>query len=370
MITDDVVAAVFDSLPTPVAVLGPDGTVLRLSEAWRRSAATGFALLPVRPGMSWLAACDQAADAAERAAGQRSDPDGGAPPDNTHGLHVDQVSRVRELARLSRQIIDRRRTRARIELPQPTVGNHRWLDVRMSTFIRGAGVIVVVDDITERHQRETALQHRATTDAVTGLPNRAALHAWFAASSAATGKANPDVPAAGEESITASPDTTGLAALFLDLDSFRRVNSSFDYSVGDATLRAAGRRFASVLGPTDIVGRWDGDEFVVLTTAGTAAAVADLAERLGAALTEPLDVHGHRIRLSVSIGAALTHVALPSASSASPENRRKSSASATRGTSQSPAEHWDVLVARAGRELIRTRSQHRTGRARRSHSTP
>ncbi len=363
MITDDVVAAVFDSLPTPVAVLGPDGTVLRLSEAWRRSAATGFALLPVRPGMSWLAACDQAADAADR----QSDPDGSAPPDSPHGLHADQVTRVRDLARLSRQIIDRRRTRARIELPQPTVGNHRWLDVRMSTFIRGAGVIVIVDDITERHQREAALQHRATTDAVTGLPNRAALHAWFAASSAAAGNANPGVFTAGEKSTTTSPSTTGPAALFLDLDAFRRVNSSFDYSVGDATLRAAGRRFASVLGPTDIIGRWDGDEFVVLTRAGTATAVADLAERLNAALAEPLDVHGHHIRLSVSIGAALTHVA---PSPASPDNRRKSSVSAARDTSLSPVEDWDVLVARAGRELIRTRSQHRTGQARRSRSTP
>ncbi|MCK9897675.1 GGDEF domain-containing protein [Frankia sp. AgB32] len=370
MITDDVVAAVFDSLPTPVAVLGPDGTVLRLSEAWRRSAATGFALLPVRPGMSWLAACDQAADAADRAAGQQADPGACAPTGSTHLLRADPVTPVRTLARLSRQIIDRRRTRARIELPQPTVGNHRWLDVRMSTFVRGAGVVVIVDDITERHEREAALQRRATTDAVTGLPNRAALHAWFAAASTATDNAESSGPAPGAESMVDTPSATGPAALFLDLDAFRRVNNSFDYSIGDATLRAAGKRFSSVLGPTDIIGRWDGDEFVVLTRSSTAAAVANLAERLDAALAEPLDVHGHRIHLSVSIGVALAHVTPPPAPPISPGAGRKLSISPAQGTPHPPTEDWDVLVARAGREVIRTRSQHRTGQARRSRSTP
>lgn len=364
MISDDVAAAVFDSLPTPVAVLGPDGTVLRLSEAWRRSAATGVVLLPVRPGMSWLAACDQAADESDQAAGQHGGPTRVAVASTTaHSGASGPVTPARSLALLSRQMIDRRRTRARVEMPQ-AAGARRWLDVRMRTLVRGDGVIVMVDDITERHRRETVLHHRATTDPVTGLPNRTALRARFAATVAAD-KAGPVSPPPTANTPASTARKSGPAALFLDLDAFRRVNHSFGYSTGDATLLAAAQRFSSVLGPSDILGRWDGDEFVVLTDSGAAADVAGLAERLTAALDEPLDVQGHQIRLSVSIGVALAQAA-PATSSQDPlAGRRKAAAVATGSAADGVSADCDALITRAGHEVTRARSQRRAGQPRR-----
>ncbi|KJE20564.1 diguanylate cyclase (GGDEF) domain-containing protein [Frankia torreyi] len=374
MPTDDIAAAVFDSLPSPVAVLGPDGTVARLNEAWRRSAATGVALLPVRPGMSWLAACDHAAEAAARAAGTSVDQARSSPAGPVDLTAFDPVTPVRTLAFLSRQLIDRRRTWARIELPQPAPRGHRWLDVRLSALIRGDGLIVVVEDVTERRHREEDLRRQATTDPITGLANRTALRALLAARLTPSGSGASDATRARAGSAASSaltppsPERAGTAVLFLDLDAFRRINNSFGYPTGDAALRAVARRFSSVLGAADVLGRWDGDEFVVLAGSGAAPDVADLAERLVAALDEPLDVHGHRIRLSVSVGVALVGAAPPHSGDNHPEQREQGRQPGNRGAAGAPTEDGDVLVARAGAEVTRARSRLRAGHDRRSRS--
>ncbi|CAO5176957.1 Diguanylate cyclase [Frankia sp. AiPs1] len=388
MISDDVAAAVLDSLPTPVALLGPDGSVVRLSEAWRRSAATGVALLPVRPGMSWLAACDHAAaDAAALATAPatgdslRSNSADAAGPDTPglplsgpgghglgdHGRGTDPAAPLRTLALLSRQMIDRRRTRARLELPHPGPGG-RWLDVRFRALVRGDGVIVIVDDVTDRHHRESDLQRQATTDPVTGLPNRHALLVR-AADRLRPGQTTGVVESPARDSHHPSDTPSSFAsnpaepaALFLDIDAFRRVNHSFGYSVGDATLHAVARRFSSVLESSDILGRWDGDEFVVLTGPSTAPTVADLAERLAAALDEPLEVHGHRIQLSVSVGVARAQTTTstsrfsPSAAGAPARSARHVT---TRGDDHALTQDARVLIARAGEEVTRTRARRR-----------
>ncbi|MCM3921780.1 GGDEF domain-containing protein [Frankia sp. AiPs1] len=376
MPTDDVAAAVFDSLPSPVAVLGPDGMVARLNEAWRRSAATGVALLPVRPGMSWLAACDHAAEAAAAAwaTGTQVEQARSSPTGPVDLTTFDPVTPVRTLASLSRQVIDRRRTRARIELPQPAPPGHRWLDVRLSTLIRGDGLIVVVEDVTERRHREEDLRRQATTDPITGMANRTALRALLAARLTTGGSGASDatgaraVSAASSARTPPSPERAGAAVLFLDLDAFRRINYSFGYSTGDAALHAVARRFSSVLGPTDILGRWDGDEFVVLVGSGDAPDVAHLAERLAATLDEPLDVHGHHIRLTVSVGIALAGTTAPRASDNHPEQREQGRQRGTRKAAGAPAEDADALVARAGAEVTRARSRGRAGHDRRSRS--
>ncbi|CAJ59564.1 hypothetical protein FRAAL0898 [Frankia alni ACN14a] len=368
----------FDSLPSPVAVLGPDGTVVRLNEAWRRSAATGVALLPVRPGMSWLAACDHAAEAAAaaRSAGASADPARSSPAAGLTDLAaIDPVTPVRTLAFLSRQMIDRRRTRARIELPQSAPRGHRWLDVRLSTLMRGDGLIVVVEDVTERRQREEDLRRQATTDPITGMANRTALRALLAARLTPGGSGALDatraraVSAASSARTPPSPEQAGTAVLFLDLDAFRRINNSFGYPTGDAALHAVARRFSSVLGPADILGRWDGDEFVVLVGSGDAPDVADLAERLVAALDEPLDVHGHRLRLSVSVGVALVGAAPSNPSNKPPDQHKRGRQPGIQATG-APAEEGDALVARAGAEVTRARSRLRAGHDRRSRSGP
>ncbi|WP_243407832.1 GGDEF domain-containing protein [Frankia canadensis] len=288
----------------------------------------------------------------------------GATETRVHGsLPGDPAAPIRMLATLSRQLIDRRRTRARVEMPHPAVRGQRWLDVRLSTLVRGNGLLVVVDDVTDRRHREDDLRRQATTDPITGLPNRTALRALL------TTRLTADPTADARADTGASPGKSGPAVLFLDLDAFRHINNSFGYTVGDAALHASARRFSSVLGAGDIIGRWDGDEFVVLSDTETAQAAADLAERLAAALDEPLEVHGHRIHLSVSVGVALA-VASASSAQAGPVGKGSRRGASSRSAASASEETGDALVARAGAEVIRVRSRNRRRTDRKSRSTP
>ncbi len=264
MATDDLASAVLDTLPTAVAVLDSDGTVLRLNQAWRHSAATAIALAPIRPGGSLLAACEAASDRLP---------------------HLDR------LAAMTRQLLDNRRDQATMEVSYSGPHGLRWLDVRLRPLAGGRGLVIMVDDVTERHEIENRLRHHATHDLVTGLANRLAVTERLAALA--------NEPASGHDDHPA-------ALFFLDLDAFRNINNTFGYRTGDAVLRAVADRLGSALRPTDLAARWGGDEFVVVASHLTSTDAAALAEQLTQTLTEPLHVDGHQIRMSASIGIALS----------------------------------------------------------------
>ncbi|TFE35525.1 GGDEF domain-containing protein [Frankia sp. B2] len=152
---------------------------------------------------------------------------------------------------------------------------------------------------------------------------------------------------------------------FRDLDAFRRVNFSFGYPIGDAVPGAATRRFSKILHPGDILGRWGGDEFVILTGPVTAAEAATLAELLISSLDGPLDVHGHRISMSVSAGVALSAGPSPTGQARSPEPALGLPIPAD------AAEVGDAMVELAGTEVMRTRATARTvGREHRPRDSP
>jgi predicted signal transduction protein with EAL and GGDEF domain len=156
-----------------------------------------------------------------------------------------------------------------------------------------------------------------------------------------------------------------LTPTFRDLDAFRRVNFSFGYPMGDAVPDAAARRFSKILHPGDILGRWGGDEFVILTGPVTAAEAATLAERLISSLDGPLDVHGHRISMSVSAGVALSAGPSPTGQARSPEPALGLPIPAD------AAEVGDAMVELAGTEVMRTRATARTvGREHRPRDSP
>jgi diguanylate cyclase (GGDEF)-like protein len=328
VLTDDVAAAALDALPSFVAILAADGTVVRLNEAWRRSAATGLAVVPARPGGSWFAACESAAE---------------------------RLGAAHRLASLTRQVLDHRRSRARLEIGLATPRGHRWLDVRLRPVAATGGLIVVVDDVTDRHDREDALRRRATHDPVTGLLNRLTIRDLIGEALTST----PDADRAASTSPGGSPTTLGggaatpgtgaaslgkhlAAVVFLDLDGFRRVNQTFGYGVGDGVLREVGVRFGAVLPPDSRLGRWGGDEFVVLARDVTGAEAASLAEGLTGSLAEQVTVDRHRVRITASVGLALSGM-LPDV---------------TAPTRTSAAADADVLVRLAGEELVRARAHH------------
>jgi diguanylate cyclase (GGDEF)-like protein len=100
--------------------------------------------------------------------------------------------------------------------------------------------------------------------------------------------------------------STRLALLFLDLDHFKRINDECGHGAGDEVLRTLAVRMKQVLREADFVGRYGGDEFVVLLTdVAHPADVIAIAEKLVVALYEPLRVGGDLLRVTPSIGIAL-----------------------------------------------------------------
>ncbi|MBP6898456.1 MAG: GGDEF domain-containing protein [Burkholderiaceae bacterium] len=94
--------------------------------------------------------------------------------------------------------------------------------------------------------------------------------------------------------------------LLLDLDHFKRINDRHGHAAGDAVLVEVARRLQAAVRADDLVARWGGEEFLVLTPPGDAAALPVLAQRLldavGAAPIVLSD--GSRLQASASIGYA------------------------------------------------------------------
>jgi diguanylate cyclase (GGDEF)-like protein/PAS domain S-box-containing protein len=150
-------------------------------------------------------------------------------------------------------------------------------------------VAAIARDISERKMLESRLAHQATHDALTGLPNRLLL-----------------LDRAEQALARAERSTTKVAVLFCDVDRFKVINDSLGHAAGDGALIETARRIAGVLRPSDTVARFGGDEFVVLCD--QLAVDEDaliIAQRVLDALDVPLDISGHEVVLSASIGVAI-----------------------------------------------------------------
>jgi diguanylate cyclase len=144
--------------------------------------------------------------------------------------------------------------------------------------------------------RNTELQHAiatvhamATRDNVTGLYNRA-----FFADSLEHALAQ------------AERHARGVALMFMDVDRFKLVNDTLGHAAGDRSLRVIGERISACVRGSDIVARLGGDEFVALIeNLGTPAGLHELAQKIIAAMAQPLQLEHGELVLSVSIGVAV-----------------------------------------------------------------
>jgi diguanylate cyclase (GGDEF)-like protein/PAS domain S-box-containing protein len=151
------------------------------------------------------------------------------------------------------------------------------------------GVVVNSRDVSERHELERALEHRAFHDELTGLANRALLLDRLHHANARSERSG-----------------TRFAVLYIDLDGFKPINDSFGHPTGDAVLVAAAGRLRSVVRGEDTVARLGGDEFAVLVEHEEVTAHASgVAKRLLASLSEPIEADGRRVSITASIGIAL-----------------------------------------------------------------
>jgi diguanylate cyclase (GGDEF)-like protein len=95
--------------------------------------------------------------------------------------------------------------------------------------------------------------------------------------------------------------------LFVDLDHLKVVNDSLGHAAGDKVLAAVAGRIVTAVRPGDRVGRFGGDEFVVVVQdVHDVLELEQCAERVSAAITADLTVHGHRIVPTASIGIAMS----------------------------------------------------------------
>ncbi|MEO7745906.1 MAG: EAL domain-containing protein [Actinomycetota bacterium] len=96
----------------------------------------------------------------------------------------------------------------------------------------------------------------------------------------------------------------GVSALFVDLDHFKAVNDTHGHHLGDRFLRVVADRLSACVGPGDVVARFGGDEFVVVTTAPRPADVQRLGAELLRALEQPMTALGQTVTVAASIGVA------------------------------------------------------------------
>ncbi len=162
-----------------------------------------------------------------------------------------------------------------------------WNELRMTPVRDGHGAlthfVAIVNDISDRKRAEEALAHRATHDALTGLPNRELLQERL------------DAVIHGHEG-----DVLGVAVL--DLDDFKLINDSLGHAVGDEVLVTVSRRLAASAGEGELVARIGGDEFIVVLRCPDDAAVASRLEGLLSVLAQPVEVHGAALQVTPSLG--------------------------------------------------------------------
>ena len=133
-----------------------------------------------------------------------------------------------------------------------------------------------------RAREVVALHDAATQDRLTGLPNRGQLQ---------------------RELRLAIDGGADFAVIFVDLDQFKLVNDTVGHSGGDRFLQAAASRLVDCVGPGNTVGRYGGDEFVVLhRSVAERSDLELLGRRIVAAMQRPLSVYGRTLALSASVG--------------------------------------------------------------------
>ena len=174
----------------------------------------------------------------------------------------------------------------------------RDVEFSIADLEHGTGRIhaMILQDVSHRREAERraqehqlSLQHLATHDALTGLPNRTYL--------------NEELPRLIDE---AARRGDSLSILYIDCDNFKNINDSRGHSIGDDYLRSVARRLRDSIASPDLVVRMGGDEFLVVTRHyGLEPDSAAIAERVAAALKKPVRLGEATYSATTSIGMSV-----------------------------------------------------------------
>jgi diguanylate cyclase (GGDEF)-like protein len=144
-------------------------------------------------------------------------------------------------------------------------------------------------DIREMKDIERQLRHQATHDALTGLPNRMLL-----------------MDRLEHAIVTAERKGGAVGVLFLDLDGFKQVNDTLGHEVANQLLCGLGQRLTSRVRAEDTIGRYGGDEFVlVVPDLASPEDMGRVVQQVREAVDETVAVGRESVRLEASIGVAI-----------------------------------------------------------------
>jgi diguanylate cyclase (GGDEF)-like protein/PAS domain S-box-containing protein len=167
-----------------------------------------------------------------------------------------------------------------------------WLQILVVPLTQAGrylGWVATLEDITARLAAERELAHRATHDALTGLPNR-----WLVLDRL-------------QQALTkCTPEQHGVVVVFIDIDGLKGHNDVHGHAAGDAILTDVARRLLGSLRATDTAARIGGDEFVVVCDVHNEHEAREIEQRVAGILN--YELHYGTIGLSVraSVGVAFT----------------------------------------------------------------
>lgn len=149
--------------------------------------------------------------------------------------------------------------------------------------------VAVHSDVASHEESAERIHSLSTRDALTGLPNRALFSERLDQSLVRARRAGATV-----------------TVMMVDIDGFKEINELYGYPSGDELLQATAARLAATLGEGDLVARLTADEFGIVSDNLLGAEEAgQYAQRLLDRLAEPLEIAGHPLQVTASLGASL-----------------------------------------------------------------
>ncbi len=175
-----------------------------------------------------------------------------------------------------------------------------WLEVNAVGYVEDGKLVRIWSthrDITERKRDLAELEHRATHDTLTGLPNREYLHQRVEQLVIRANDANEDED---------EDEDRGIALMLMDLNHFKEINDTLGHHSGDTLLKEIAPRLRPLLTQSGAtLARLGGDEFAVLLPESGVTHAEQTARSLLAALRQPFNIEGLQVEISASIGISI-----------------------------------------------------------------
>ena len=151
----------------------------------------------------------------------------------------------------------------------------------------GERILSLQDDLIAAREE---LRFRATHDLLTGISNRGTV-----------------MDALRNELSRQVREQKSFGVILVDIDHFKNVNDTYGHLCGDEVLQAVARRMRECMRPYDTVGRYGGEEFLIIASAADARGTLALAERIRSVLeSKPVVTQAGEVRITASLGAAMS----------------------------------------------------------------